>query len=110
MLIDVKYKIGDKVRFKHPVVAFRRVKCACCDGIGTIIGRDGKEYECPECEGNGYLDEEYKDYDAVHESTIRGIECFCYGDKREPYVLYQMSDWKWSQTQIAENQILGVIE
>ena len=56
MMIDVKYNIGDSIRYiektSHPVWGC----CPCCEGEKYIIGADGEQYECPKCEGNGTVD------------------------------------------------------
>lgn len=110
MLIEVKYAIGDKVRFRHGVTIVDKDHCSFCDGEGVIRSLfDGTEEECPRCDGKGYTEHEYEG--SVEDiETIRDIQVYYYGENdKEPYVLYRMSGWKWSQTWIAESQILEVI-
>lgn len=51
MIIDVKYDIGDVVKY----IERRKDKvfgpCSCCDGDGYITGNDDVKYVCPKCKG-----------------------------------------------------------
>ena len=51
MIIDVKYDIGDVVKY----IERRKDKvfgpCSCCDGDGYITGSDEVKYVCPKCRG-----------------------------------------------------------
>lgn len=57
MTIDVKYNIGDNIRYikkiSHPIWEL----CSCCNGKKYIIGADGEQYECPNCDGDGKIHE-----------------------------------------------------
>lgn len=50
--ICIKYDIGDNIRFIYKNKKDIMVTCPCCNGVGIVIGYDGSEYDCPECEGN----------------------------------------------------------
>ena len=38
--------------------------CTCCNSQGILIGKDDKEYKCPNCHGNGFLYK--KGYQIIH--------------------------------------------
>ena len=114
MLIEVKYAIGDKVRYRHATTIVEKEDCTFCNGSGEIVSMfDGTIEECPRCDGRGYLENEY-DGTREYIGTIRDIQVYYYGDKNpgvpSPYVLYRMNGWNWSQTWIAESSILEVLD
>lgn len=49
--IYIKYDVGDNIRFIYSKQEDIFITCPCCNGLGNIIGYNGDEYECPECEG-----------------------------------------------------------
>ena len=73
MTIDVKYNIGDSIRYiekiSHPVWDL----CSCCKGEKYIIGADGEQYECPKCEGNGKIRKENSNVEDEKTGTIKSI-------------------------------------
>ena len=108
MTIEVKYSIGDRVKFRHSVSDIDLIPCTFCNCTGKVTGADGTTDDCPRCDGRSAIQEEY---DAIKEfeGIIKRIELHMDG-KKEPYVLYQMEGWKWSYSWIAESQILEVIK
>lgn len=52
-IINIKYDVGDNIRYierkRKPIL----IDCPCCGGSGKIIGKDGNLYDCGECEGQG---------------------------------------------------------
>ena len=52
MKIEPKYNIGDNIRYVQREEHKIYETCPCCAGTGIMIGRDGNEYDCGECEGN----------------------------------------------------------
>ena len=114
MLIDVKYAIGDKVRFKHTVVIVDKEACTFCNESGYVTGADGTTEECPRCEGKGYIEVEING-ELTYEGEIKDIQVYYYenptsGVTPNPYVMYKMSGWNWSQTWISESSIIEVIK
>lgn len=53
MNINVKYDIGDVIKYMMKIRHEVFDKCPCCYGDGYVIGQDGRQYECSECEGTG---------------------------------------------------------
>lgn len=112
MLIEVKYAIGDHVRFKNSATIVEKEDCEFCGTIGTITGLDGTVEDCPRCDGKGYTEKEISselEYDAVI-NDIKVYYCGRNDRVQNPYVLYRMSGWSWGQTWIGEDQILEVID
>ncbi len=73
MTIDVKYNIGDNIRYiekiSHPVWG----RCPCCDGEKYIVGVDGEHYECPKCGGNGKVHEGDLNVETEKTGTIKSV-------------------------------------
>lgn len=55
MIIDVKYNVGDKVKWKSYVETKDHITCPFCSGKNVIIGNDGSQMICPRCYGNGNI-------------------------------------------------------
>ena len=53
MTIDVKYNVGDNIRYIKENFYPVWEPCPCCDGKKYIIGADERKYQCPNCEGHG---------------------------------------------------------
>lgn len=58
MIIDVKYNIGDNIRYIKENFYPVWKTCPCCDGKKYIIGADERKYQCPNCEGYGEVQED----------------------------------------------------
>lgn len=52
-IINIKYDVGDNIRYidrkRKPIL----IDCPCCGGKGYVMGCDGNPYDCGECEGQG---------------------------------------------------------
>lgn len=104
MLVDVKYREGDIVRFKHRQIVTTTCTCSFCGATGIVKGMDGTSDECPRCDGTGY--QEIKTaQDSVSEGTIQRIKIFWPQRQEEPVVQYVMSGFNWSQTDIPQEDI-----
>ena len=55
MIIEVKYRVGDKVQYIKKEIHNDIIKCPCCGGEGKIVGKDGNMYDCSYCTG-GFVD------------------------------------------------------
>jgi len=106
--LDVKYAIGDTVRFKHVAIYDKREDCTFCGCSGKIKGLDGTVVDCPKCGGTGYFEEEVKG-EHLYTGTIRDIQAFVFHDQ-ESYVLYRMAGWAWNNIWIAESMIVEVLD
>lgn len=73
MTIDVKYNIGDNIRYIEKISHLVWGRCPCCEGEKYIIGADGEQYECPKCEGNGKIREENLNVEDEKTGTIKSI-------------------------------------
>ena len=92
MKIEVKYNIGDNIRYierkQHDVY----VECPCCRGKGWILGADEETYECPRCEGYAevydgteeILEEKTGTIQTFHVSYDSEIECY----HGKPWIYY----------------------
>lgn len=58
MIIEVKYDIGDKIKWQYGVKSNNYITCPFCNGENVIIGKDGSQIICPKCHGNGNIREE----------------------------------------------------
>lgn len=108
MLIDVKYAVNDRVKFKYNKTVTFNCPCGFCGATGRMRGLDGSEEDCPRCDGRGYT-EMIQGEDVIEEGTIRKIG-ISWKRNREPEVYYIMSDWKWSTTEIPQEDIKEVID
>lgn len=112
MLIDIRYAIGDQVRYKQTATIVDKKACSFCNESGKVVSLfDGTSEECPRCEGKGYIEKEVLG-NLEYEGTIQDIQVYYFGDHqdKEPYVLYRMAGWANSQTWIAESSILEKIK
>ena len=73
MTIDVKYNIGDSIRYIEKISHLVWDLCSCCKGEKYIIGADGEQYECPKCEGNGKIRKENLNVEDEKTGTIKSI-------------------------------------
>lgn len=105
MVVEIKYGIGDRVKFKFAQKEIEYAPCPCCGGRGTIDGVDGNEYECSECDGSGKV--EIKSIKVMHDyyNTIDDIKVVWSRDKKDAKVYYKMNGWNWSYTWIDEEAI-----
>ena len=73
-IIQIKYDVGDNIRFFDIKKEAIKIECPCCGGSGHIIGYDNQEYECGECEGEGTIQTgEYKEYKCEKTGTISSV-------------------------------------
>lgn len=70
MIIDVKYQVGDNVKYIHKEYVTEYIKCPCCDGKGFIMGHDNMKYNCPSCGISGQIKDGHKIREEVREGTI----------------------------------------
>lgn len=73
MIIDVKYNIGDNIRYIEKISYPVWKLCPCCNGKKYIIGADEEKYRCPKCEGNGQVHEEDTSIEKEKTGTIKTI-------------------------------------
>ena len=107
MQVDIKYAINDIVRFKYPGVVTTTSTCGFCGGTGEISGLDGSKDECPRCDGTGVQKTVARD-DLIREEIIRDI-FVSWMQGKEPKVRYRMAGWNWSNTEVAEEDIIEKI-
>ena len=95
MIIEVKYNVGDSIRYierkNHEVWG----PCPCCDGFKYITGADGEKYECPVCEGKGQVLEGELESEEEKTGTISSIHVIYDSNYhgragREPWVYYNI--------------------
>lgn len=70
MIINVKYDVGDTIKYVHTDHRRTFGKCECCGGGGNIIGMDYKAYTCPRCHGTGMAHIGWMDESEEKEGTI----------------------------------------
>lgn len=104
MLLDVKYAINDRVKFKHNKTIASKCDCGFCGSFGRVRGLDGSEEDCPRCDGRGYT-EMIRGEDVIEEGNIQKIGIY-WKRNREPEIFYIMSEWKWSTTEIPQEDIV----
>lgn len=73
MTIDVKYNVGDNIRYIEKIFHPVWDRCSCCKGEKYIIGADEKQYECPKCKGNGKVCEGGLNVEDKKTGTIKSI-------------------------------------
>lgn len=73
MIIEVKYNIGDSIRYIERKDHITWKPCLCCDKNGYIVGADGEKYDCPVCEGRGRVEGEIKTEEEEKTGTIKTI-------------------------------------
>lgn len=73
MIIDVKYNVGDCIKFYKKNWTEKYVKCGCCNGEGSIIGYNGKRYDCGHCGGKGVIRDGYDVEEELKESIISSV-------------------------------------
>lgn len=108
MIIDIKYNLGDNIRYierkQHEVYG----PCPCCDQVGEIIGADGEKYECPNCEGSGKVYEGMIESKKEKTGTIKAFavsynsEMECYHGKPWIYYITPHSSYHIMQDDIIE--------
>lgn len=106
MLIEVKWAIGDKVKFIMVTEENIVKECPCCGGSGKVLGVHNGWYECGECEGTGeIITEEKRAVETEHIGIIADIKIYWNRCAEKYEVWYRMQGWKWSQTWIPEKNI-----
>ena len=110
MIIDIKYNIGDNIRYIERKRREVYGPCPCCDQTGEIIGADGEEYECPNCDGSGRV---YKETIKTEEEKTGTIKTFvvsynsemeCYHGK--PWIYYTTPH---SSYHIMQEDVIGKV-
>lgn len=92
MIIDIKYKPGDNIKYIERQLHEVYGSCPCCNQTGEIIGADGKKYECPNCEGSGKVYEKTIESEEEKTGTIKAFtvnydsRMECYHGK--PWIYY----------------------
>lgn len=92
MIIDVKYNLGDNIRYIERKRHETYGPCPCCNQVGEIIGVDGKKYECPNCGGSGEVFEGMIESKEEKTGTIQSFivsyhsDMECYHEK--PWIYY----------------------
>ena len=71
--INIKYNVGDVIRYKVQREEFKHLPCPCCGGPGWIPGMDKMKYECPECEGHGWIEGPARVVEEIKEGTIARV-------------------------------------
>ena len=110
MKIEIKYNIGDVIKYKHKILHEVFEPCTCCDGVGKIIGADGDVYLCPKCEGNksvkvGELEEEIEKEGTINRILINYDSMMeCYHGK--PWIYYNVPQNTYN---IMQEDIIGKI-
>lgn len=108
MIINVKYDIGDSIRYIEKIYDPVWELCPCCKGKKYIIGADKEKYQCPKCKGNGRVHEEGTSVEKEKTGTIEAIHVHynsdCYHDKLSIYYTIPQSVYH-----IQQEDILGKI-
>lgn len=104
MLIDVKYAQNDIVRFRFGHMVKSNCDCTFCGSTGKVRGLDGTDEDCPRCGGNGLL--EIRSYQETEEQNAIQKIRINWNRKSKPQVVYIMSGWQWSQTEIPQEDII----
>ncbi len=92
MIINVKYDIGDTIKYIERKKQYVYGSCPCCNRAGEITGVDGEKYECPNCKGSGKVYKEMIESKEEKTGTIKTInvsyssEMECYHGK--PWIYY----------------------
>lgn len=73
MTINIKYNIGDNIRYIYKEWTPKYIKCSCCNGKGRIIGFDLKQYDCPNCGSRGEIKDGCSLKKEIKEGTISCI-------------------------------------
>lgn len=73
MKIDVKYAVGDKIRYWRIDRKERYATCGCCGGLGWIEGKDKYNYPCPECDEFGKILAGVEEIKVEDEGTISAV-------------------------------------
>lgn len=73
MIVDVKYNVGDCIKFYKGDWIPRYKKCPCCNGAGWVKGYDGGQYDCGNCEGEGQVRDGYDVEKELKESIISSV-------------------------------------
>lgn len=107
MLVDIKYREDDIVRFYHRQSVTTSCTCSFCGATGFVKGMDGTEEECPRCDGVGF-ETLSTCQDMINEGTIQKIGVNWKRGK-DPEVFYIMSGWSWSTTEIPQDRIVEKI-
>ena len=104
MIIDVKYNVGDKVKWKSFVETKDHVTCPFCGGKNVINGEDGSQMICPRCYGNGNIVVE-KEIDREG-SIIQILVSYNSNEKQKyiggPEILYNINGSLVDQSRILE--------
>lgn len=84
MIINVKYDIGDTIRYIEKKRNYVYGSCPCCNKTGEITGADGEKYECPNCKGSKKVCKGITESEEEKTGTIKtinvsydsGMECY----------------------------------
>lgn len=109
MIIEIKYNVGDSIRYIERRTHEVWGSCPCCDKSGYIIGADGEKYDCPNCEGKGQVFEGDLESEEEKTGTISSMHVVYdsnyFGRRgREPWIYYNIpqSNYNINQDDVIE--------
>ena len=56
MIIEVKYGVGDAIKYLKKKRKEIIDECPCCGGTGNVEGVDGNLYDCGYCDSTGFIE------------------------------------------------------
>lgn len=94
MIINVKYDVGDNIRYIDRTSHCAYIICPCCEGKKYITGADNLRYICPNCDGTGKIEEGIIETEEIKTGTIKevivryssGMDCY----QKEPWIRYRI--------------------
>lgn len=95
MIIEIKYNVGDSIRYIERKTHEVWGPCTCCDGSGYITGFDGEKYDCPNCEGKGQVFEGELESEEEKTGTVSSVHVVYdsnyYGHRgKKPWIYYNI--------------------
>ena len=108
MIIEIKYNVGDNIRYTYSDYVTKYVKCPCCDGSGYIVGKNGKVYDCPNCDPDhwGQIKDGYDIFKHEVTGTISAFHVNYDSTLKKPIIYYSTpQDSKIFQEDIIERVV-----
>lgn len=100
MNIEIKYNIGDVIKYRTTNTTTETAPCTFCNGSKTIQGHDNSVLPCPRCNGTGimHLTETREGTATINQFSVN----YDSGSNTVPTIIYRTPNGQFKQEDIIE--------
>lgn len=98
--INLKYDIGDVVKYKTIEDEYKYATCEFCGGTGRVWGANNTSAACPLCGGYTKILKDIVKKEVIKEDTVK--EWFIHADDKEPNYIFLRESRTIKESDIVE--------